>query len=172
MEQVAKISAETAVQEALKFLEKERQKEQKNKRDRRLRNIKLLLKNYRSFATHCQDIKLELNELDRKLELDILDTDEFAISSIKRSKELTLTMVKYINKTIEVYKIICEKSDDPESVRRYQVIYDMYISEPKKTAKEIASGHSVHTRTIYKDIDKACETLVVLMFGVDGVNWK
>ncbi len=161
-----------AAQEALKHLEKEKQKQEKQKHDRRLRNIKLLLRNYRSFAAHCLDIKLEVVELDEKLKLDEIDTDEFAIASIKRSKERTLAMVKFINKTLEVYKTICEKSEDPESKRRYAVVYGMYISDNKKTATDLAYGHSVHNRTIYKDIDKACETLAVLMFRVDGIKFR
>lgn len=92
----------------LEVLEQEKEKEKKRKHDRRLRNVKLLLKNYRAFATHVADIKLEINELNKKLELDELDTDEFAIKSIMKSKELTLAMIKYINKTLEVYKLICE----------------------------------------------------------------
>jgi uncharacterized radical SAM superfamily Fe-S cluster-containing enzyme len=168
IEQVTKISVETA----LEFLEKEKERQQKEKYDRRLRNIKLLLRNYRSFAKHSEDIKLEIIELDKKLELDELDTDEFAVESVKRSKQRTLAMVKFINKTLEVYKMICENSEDPESIRRYQVVYDMYIADTKIAAKDIAAGQSVHIRTIYKDIDSACKTLAVLMFGVDGVKFK
>jgi hypothetical protein len=164
-------AAQTAVQAALEHIEREKEKQEKLKHDRRLRNIKLLLRNYRSFALHCRDIKLDINALNQKLELDELDTDEFAIRSVLKSKERTLAIVKYINKTLEVYKIICEKSDNPEDKRSYQVVYDLYILDDKQTVKEIAEGQSVHKRTVYKDIDKACETLVVLMFGVDGIRF-
>lgn len=171
-EKQLEVVTRTAVQAAFEHMEREKEKQEKLKYDRRLRNIKLLLRNYQSFTLHCRDIKLDINQLNYKLELDEIDTDEFAIRSILNSKERTLAMVKYINKTLEVYRIICEKADDPEDLRRYQIIYGLYISEDKKTAKELAEGHSVHPRTIYKDIDKACETLVVLMFGVDGIRFK
>lgn len=170
-EKQIEIISRTAALAAFEYLEKEKEKQEKLKHDRRLRNIKLLLKHYRSFAVHCADIKLQIVDLDKKLELDELDTDEFAVTSIKRSKERTLAMVKFINKTIEVYKVVCEKTEDPEIKRRYQVIYDLYISEEKKTVLDVSKGQSVHSRTIYKVIDKACETLVVLMFGVDGVKF-
>jgi hypothetical protein len=170
-EKQIEVISRTAALAAFEHLEKEREKQEKRKHDRRLRNIKLLLKNYRSFAIHCADIKLQIIDLDKKLDLDELDTDEFAVTSIKRSKERTLAMVKFINKSLEVYKVVCEKSEDPESNRRYKVIYDLYISDDKKTVTDVARGQSVHSRTIYKDIDKACETLVVLMFGIDGVKF-
>lgn len=35
---------------------------------------------------------------------------------------------------------------------------------------ESSEGQSTHSRTVYKDVDKACETLAVLMFGVDGLK--
>ncbi|MBG9603947.1 MAG: hypothetical protein ACQEXE_10370 [Bacillota bacterium] len=171
-EKQLEVISRAAAQAAFEHLEEERKKHEKQKHDRRLRNIKLLLRNYRAFVVHCADIKLEINELNAKLELDELDTDEFAVMSILKSKKRTLAMVKYINKTLEVYKLISEKSDDTEEARRYQVIHDMYISDLKNTVKEISERHSVHSRTIYKDVDKACETLVVLMFGVDGIRFK
>ena len=167
-----KLISEAATQAAIKAYKEETEREKAAKHDRRLRNIKLLLRNYRAFAKHCEDIKLEINQLDKKLQLDEIDTDEFAISSIKRSKERTLAMVKYINKTLEIYKILCDKSDDIEEKRRYQVVYDLYISDSKLTAQDVAVCHSVHLRTIYRDVDKACEALVVLMFGVDGVKFR
>lgn len=170
-EKQLEVISKAAAQAAFQHLEKERQKQEKQKHDRRIRNIKLLLRNYRSFAIHCRDIRLDINELNKKLDLDDLDTDEFAIRSVLKSKERTLAMVKYINKTLEVYRIICEKSDNPEDSRSYQVVYDLYISNDKQAVKEIAEGQSVHKRTVYKDIDKACETLVVLMFGVDGIRF-
>lgn len=163
---------EVITQTVIECLEKEKEQQAQRKYDRRLRNVKLLLRNYRSFALHCSDIKLEIGELNRKLELDELDTDEFAVRSVLQSKEKTLAMVKFINKTLEVYKTICEQAVDPEEKRRYQVIYQLYISETKNGAKELALGHSVHLRTIYKDVDKACETLAVLMFGVEGLRFK
>lgn len=170
MSVITESQTEIIARTAMEFLRREEERQKKEKHDRRLRNIKLLLKNYRSFVIHCADIKLELNELNKKLELDELDTDEFAILSIMESKELTLAMVKYINKTLEIYKLICEKSENPEDTRRYGVVHDMYIGEAKMTVNVIAERHSVHKRTVHKDIDKACETLVVLMFGVMGIK--
>lgn len=163
---------QVAARTALEHLEKQKTEQEKKKYDRRLRNVKLLLRNYRSFAKHCDSIKLEIHRLDTKLEIDDLDTDEFVIKSIKRSKERTLAMVKYINKMLEVYEFMCEQSGEEEDKRRYRIIYELYIAEIKQTAKQVSAGHSVHLRTIYKDVDKASEALAVLMFGIDGVKFN
>lgn len=170
MEQVTK----TAVQAALEFLEKEKEKQdtqKKQQHDRRLRNIKMLLKNYRSLVRHCETAKLEIDKLDEKLELSILDSEEFAIEAIKRSKKRTLTMVKFINTMIKAYEKICE-AESEEAMRRYRSVYLMYISEDQKTAKEIAECHKTDVRTVYRDVDNSLEPLSVLMFGVDALKFK
>lgn len=170
-EKQLKIISEVAAREVLGKLHEEQEKEKQKKYDRRLRNIKLLLRNYRTFVSHCADIKLEINELNKKLDLDELDTNEFAIESIKRSKVRTLAMVKFINKMLAVYKVMCEE-EGLEAKRRYEVIQALYIDNPKKSIKNISNVHFLSEKTIRRDRDKACEDLSVLMFGVDSVRFK
>lgn len=166
-----KIITRTAATAALEHLEKEKQKQLKEKHDRRLRNVKLLLRNYRSFAAHVAEIKLDINELDEKLELEELDTDEFKLMSIKRSKRKTLAMVQFINKMLVVYRTICEQTGRSEDIRRYESVFKMYIAEVKMTAEDISEAHNTALRTTYNDIEKASKDLVVLIFGVDGVRF-
>lgn len=160
---------EVIAKTTLEFLKAEELKNKKQKYDRRVRNIKLLLRNYRSFAIHCNDIKLDINKLNQKLELDDIDTDEFAIESIIRSKERTLAIVKFINQMLEIYRIICEKSGKDEEIRKYKSIYFLYLADERMTAEDIARLHCTNKRTVYKDIDNACKALSALVFGVDGL---
>lgn len=160
----------TAVQTVLEHLEKEKSRQQKERRDWRLRNTKLLLRNYRDFVSHSNDIKLELEKLDSDKVLDSLYDDDLAIESIKRSKERTLIMVKFIDQMLEIYRIKCERSNKEEEIRRYKTIDMMYISDKEFSAKEIATCHKIDTRTVYRDINEAVKTLSVLVFGVDGIK--
>jgi hypothetical protein len=168
--QLEVISA-VAVEKALAYLEKEKEKQEKMKKDRRLRNIKLLLRNYRSFVKHCEGIKLDIKQLNNKLNIDEIDDEYFAIESIKRSKERTLAMVKFINQMLDVYQIMCDRSGKQEEMRHYQTIYQMYISEVRVSHEKIAEGHNVIPRTVYKDVDRACESLAALIFGVDSIRF-
>lgn len=170
MEQVAKISAETAVQAAMAFLEQENQKRQKQKRDRRLRNTKLLLRNYRSFALHCQDVKSHLESIADPELLDELDTEDFAVEAIQKSKRRTLAMMNYIQKMLTVYRILCEQTGRQEEIRRYQTIHLLYVAEEKVTAEYIAECHNVDVRTVYRDAKEATKALASLIFGVDGLR--
>ncbi|AMW98436.1 hypothetical protein [Rummeliibacillus stabekisii] len=170
-EKQLEIVARTAAAVAVEKYQAEQQEREKHKHDRRLRNIKLLLRNYRWFATHSADIKLDIVELDEKLELDDLDTDEFAVMSIKKSKKKTLAMVKFINKTLEIYKLMCEESGNVDDIRKYETIYHMYISEEKKTVAEISNCQFANERTVYRNAQRAYEDLAVLIFGVDGIRF-
>ncbi|NYV67262.1 hypothetical protein HYI36_18485 [Bacillus sp. Gen3] len=163
--------AKTAVSTALEFLETEKKKQEKAKHDRRLRNIKLLLRNYRSFKSHCEGVQIELKQLDDFLGIDEFGNNELAIESIKRSKERTLAMVKFIDKMMTVYKIMCEQSDKEEDKRIYQSVYYLYISDIKLSAKDISERHFTDPRTVYKDVEKACKTLSSLIFGVDSLKF-
>ena len=170
IEQVAKISAETATQATIKYLEKARSEEMSNKRDRRLRNTKVLLRNYRSFKLHCVDIKTELDILKTSEIMDELVADEFAVEAIKRSKERTLSMVRFIDQMLNVYKLVCEQSDKPEDRRKYESVYYLYISEERKTYEQIAECQNIHIRTVSRDVADAVKSLSVLVFGVDGIR--
>lgn len=156
-----------AAQAALEHLEKEK----KAQHDRRLRNVKVLLRNYRSFKIHCDDTKEDLKKLDEYLELDEFGENELAIASIKRSKNRTLAMVRFIDKMMSIYKIMCETSGREEDRRIFQSVYLLYISEIRFTAKDIAERHKTDPRTVYKDVEKACKTLSSLIFGVDSIRF-
>lgn len=162
--------AEIAARVAIEVVQKEQNKLRKSQQDRRLRNTRLLLKNYRRFAVHAASLKTELSEIDMLEQADMLDQD-FAIESIKRSKERTIAIVKFVDQMIKVYQLLCETSGRPEDMRRYQTVYLMYISEERKTADEIAACHSCDRSTVFRDLKAAINALTALIFGVDGV-WQ
>lgn len=152
-------------------LAKEKEKEKKITHDRRLRNVKLLLRNYRSFKIHCDDTLEDIKKLDEYLELDEFGNNELAIEAIKRSKRRTIAMVKFIEKMMDIFKIMCDQSEKEEDKRVYQSVYFLYISDITFSAKDIAERHNTDPRTVYKDIDKACKTLSSLIFGVDSIQF-
>ncbi|MED1801797.1 hypothetical protein [Brevibacillus porteri] len=171
MEHVTKISAEAAVQAALEFLEKEKQKQQKEKRDWRLRNTKLLLKHYRSFVRHVDGTMEKVTAHDYAEAIGNLHSQELALESIKRSTQRTMVMVKFVQRMLSVYETTCLMSEHPEDWRRYQIIHDLYISEEKKTVEQVATCHFIDTRTVYRDINEATKALSVLIFGVDAIDF-
>lgn len=146
-------------------------KEQKERRDWKIRNTKLLLKHYKSLLIHCEDCE-GIEELPRNyyaaVEIDF-EKEELTLESIKRSKKRTQVMVKFIQKMLEIYKITCEQLG-AEEMRKYNTVDLLYIQEDNNTVEEIAEKHNVETRTVYRDINDAAKELSVLMFGVDSIR--
>ncbi|WP_019419035.1 hypothetical protein [Paenibacillus sp. OSY-SE] len=164
--------AEIAARVALEYIEKEKKKKQKIDRDWLLRNTKLLLKHYRSFVAHCDDIKQELTLLQNAEALEDLYSEDFTVEAIKRSKQRTIVMVRFMERMMKEYKRMCEESGQPEEIRRYKVIEMMYISDEKYKAEDIAKCHKIEKRTVYRDVNDAIKTLSVLVFGVDGIRFE
>ncbi|ASJ54214.1 hypothetical protein BP422_12050 [Brevibacillus formosus] len=161
----------TTLQVMKDFQEKERQKQQKEKRDWRLRNTKLLLKHYRSFVSHAEGSREKVSAMDYADAMESLYSKELALESIKRSTQRTMVMVNFVQRMLKVYKAMCETSVHPEERRRYQIIHAMYISDDKMTAEQVAKCHFIETRTVYRDINEASKTLSVLVFGVDAIEF-
>ena len=90
--------------------------------------------------------------------LDILESmmsiydNEIIIESIKRSATRTAVIVSDIE------------------MRRYEVLWDMYMVENTLSVKEVAAKQHVSKDTVYTDIKMATEKLTALIFGVDGLN--
>lgn len=164
-----KIITATASQAAIEAYREHSKNEQEARRDRRLRNIILLLKNYRSFVKHCEDMENEIVDLDKEVEIAILDSEVFAIEAIKRSKKRTLAFVRFVKKMIGVFEKMCQE-EGPEAERRFKVISALYISDTKKTFREISNDLFLSEKTVKRDRDRAVETLSVLMFGIDAIK--
>ena len=55
-------------------------------------------------------------------------------------------------------------------MRRYEVIWDMYMATDTLSVKEIAEKQHISKDTVYSDLRVAVERLTALIFGVDGLN--
>lgn len=175
--EVIRIASEAAAKTAIEVYNKQIHKAQVERVDRRLRNTKLLLRNYRMFKAHCENAVYELGldgQEDENI-YDILDRlndedTEFFVESIRKSVARTAIMVKHIDAMLEFYEIYSTRSKNPEEERRYQIIQAHYINEKPSTIKELADYFVITDRTIYRDIDIACERISALLFGIDGIK--
>ena len=169
-------AAAIGAKEALKVFEQERKKEYSSRSDRRLRNTKLLLRNYHMLKEHAQNSVFGRTQMEESA-LDILESmmtmydNEVIIESIKRSATRTAVIVSHVETMFGLYEAYCDKSQNRDiDMRRYEVLWDMYMAVDTLNAKEIAEKQQVSVRNVYKDIKIATETLSALIFGVDGLN--
>lgn len=176
LEQAVQIGTEAGVKAALAEIEAEKQRQRTGRYDRRLRNTRLLLKNYRLLKKHVRGAVFDAQTV-KESAVDILDgLDEVAydqdlyIESIKRSQQRTMILLRHIDQMLRYYRIDCEESGVPEATRRYREIMAIYIEEPRRSAAEIGAQEQVATRTVWKDVRAAIPPLSALIFGVDSLR--
>lgn len=171
-EQAASIGAK----EAIKVFEQERKKEYSKRADKRLRNTKLLLRNYHMLKQHAENSVFGRTQMEESA-LDILESmmsiynDEVIIQSIKNSATRTAIIVSHIETMFGLYHSYCENSKSCEiDLRRYEVVWDIYMAEKTMSVKEVAEKQNMSKENVYADIKVAIERLTALIFGVDGLK--
>ena len=169
-------AATIGANEALKTFKQEQKKEYSRRADRRLRNTKLLLRNYHMLKEHAENSVFGRTQMEESA-LDILESmmsmydNEVIIESIKRSATRTAVIVSHIETMFGLYAAYCDKSQNRDiEMRRYEILWDMYMAEDTLSVKEVAKKQHVSKDTVYTDIRMAIEKLTALIFGVDGLN--
>ena len=148
---------------------------QKKYRDKRYHNTKLLLRNYRMLQINAENSVFGRSQMEESA-ADILDNmmnmynDEVIVESIKTSATRTAIIVSHVKIMIRMYQICCEQSGNEIDKRRYDIIYGLYISDPKITRKELMDKWNISSDTTYTDEKIAIERLSALIFGVDGLT--
>lgn len=169
-------AAAIGAKEALKIFEQERKKEHGKRADRRLRNTKLLLRNYHMLKEHAENSVFGRTQMEESA-IDILDSmmsvydNEVIIESIKRSATRTAIIVSHIDTMFGLYEAYCNNAPNRDvEMRRYEVVWDMYMADTVLSAKEIADKQHMSKDNVYADLRVATERLSALMFGVDGLK--
>ncbi len=173
--QMARVAAEIGARSAIEKYEAQQKHARIERRDKRLRNTKLLLQNYRSFKDCIEHSVFDIEQMQEASALELLDLmweehSSLQVDSIKKSTAKTAVIVEHIDAMIGMYELYCERSPRLEDKRRYRIIKELYISEGiPDTVDNLAKREGVNTRTVYKDIDAAIEKISALIFGIDGV---
>jgi hypothetical protein len=178
-EQLKDICANAAAigaREAIKTYEQERKKEYGKRADRRLRNTKLLLRNYHMLKEHAENSVFGRTQMEESA-TDILESmmniydNEVIIESIKRSATRTAIIVSHVETMFGLYGAYCDKTLAQEvERRRYEVAWEKYMATPALSVKEIAEKHCMSKENVYSDLRVAEERLTALLFGVDGLK--
>lgn len=161
---------------AAETMEKEHRKAQKELKDRRLHNTRLLLRNYRALKESCTKAVYEREHAEKTTAEVIEDlmsmkaSDGVIVNSIKESSERTSIIISHVDRMLDVYRMYCGKFGEKEK-RQYKVIKAMYITKEHASVAELARKHGVSKVTIYDDIKTAEERLSALFFGINGLHF-
>lgn len=174
----AAAGAEVGAKAAVKAVERERKAYRKRQYDWKYQNTKLLLRNYRRLNAYYENAIFSIEdaeEADESFE-DIMRSmgrpadEEIFVESIQKNYLATRIIMTHVNKMLECYQIMCERSNRQDDKRHWRVLEEMYLSENYTTAEQIARQEHIDKRTVYKDIDVCAADLTALFFGVGGIE--
>ena len=166
-----KRGTEYGAKAAIKAVERERAKIQQQQYDWKYHNTKLLIRNYRRLNEYFNNAVFELEEAEEiddgfeeimRLMQNRNTTEDVFVDSIKRNYLYTRIIMTHVNKMLDVYRIMCERSQRADDARHWRVLESLYLAADYTTAEKI--------RTVYKDIDVCISDLTALMFGVSGIE--
>ena len=163
------------VELTIKTYQEELEKQKKMAHDKKLRNTKLLLANYRGLVAHSNSAIYEASQCDEDV-YDILclmsgrkPDQELYVESIKKSAGRTKLILEHIRKALEDYELYCIRSKKEEEMRRCRTLKRLYIEDEPWEIQDIANEEMVDVSTVYKDIKEAIRRLTPRIFGIDGL---
>ena len=168
----------TGIKQGLDQARNEEKLKDKITYDIKLKNTRLLLKNYRRFVSFCEQATVSEKELESATVEEILDKlyctayDEVTIvQSILASKKRTEIIMTHIKKIINFYIFDADSSKNDEKRRRAHILEDLYIKGKKQPAMSVlANRYHVSERQVHRDKNIAIEEIAIFMFGIDGIR--
>ncbi len=119
----AAAGAEIGAAAAVKAVERERAKFKKQQYDKRFHNTKLLLRHYRALNEHYHNAVFDVqtaeasdedfSDMMQAMNSTIAD-EELYVESIKQSCIRTKVIMAHVNKMLDIYQIMCERSHRPD----------------------------------------------------------
>ena len=165
MNRLSKEQLEVISKTVIKEHNKASQRVRKEKRDWRLRNTALLLKNHRLLSKHCEGIVADL-EVYREM---VFDPNGLKLDTLMQYKAKTAKIMLYFNTTYGTYRDYA-KTGGEACYRRFKILDSLYVNGDKPTIVELAERYNVDKRTVHRDINKAIDELSVLLFGFDSLS--
>lgn len=162
---IDKDTIEQITKTVIREMHKAQNKQNNQHKDRRLRNTKLLVENYRLLSKHCQGIDADIEVYETL----VYDPTQLELHTLMKYKAKTKRMLNYFDSQLRNYKEFCEKTG-PMAERRYKIMYAMYIDDQKKSADDIAAFYNMDRSTVFRYAKKATEELSIFLFGLDSLN--
>ncbi|MCH4171916.1 MAG: hypothetical protein LKF36_11885 [Lactobacillus sp.] len=156
-ELVKKVAAEVRRQKSL---------DRKEERDFRLRNTKILLREYRKLKAH---IAIAPEEDITPDEYKLLSGGHQDLSALMKYKISTKRIMNYVDLILENYEGYCKRGDYYEK-RRWDIIERLYLSETKQSLSNLARYYNLDQSVLGKERNKAIQDLSIMLFGIRGLD--
>lgn len=178
IEKIIAAGVERGIEKGLEKARSEERLREKITYDIKLKNTRLLIKNYRKFIKACEQATCTEHELETATVDEILDKlyctayDEVTVvQSILASKKRTEIIIEHIKRIIKFYVFDADNSKNNEKIRRAHIIEDLYINgKSKPKISEMSEKYHISERQIGRDQNAAIEEIAIFMFGIDGIR--
>lgn len=178
LEQIVTDGVARGIKKGIEQAKNEERLREKITYDTRIKNTRLLLKNYRNFVKACKQATFTEKELETATVEEVLDKlfcqsyDEVTVvQSILTSKKRTEIILTHIERIINFYIFEAEQSKNDEKIRKAHILNDLYVEgkyKPKINA--MSEKYHISERQIRRDANSTIEEIAVLMFGIDGIR--
>ena len=175
----AAAGAEAAATAAAKVTDRERKRLQRQNTDKRYHDTKLLIKKYRQLNEYYQnpvfdeeaaeEVDEDFEEIMRSFGVSFKEK-ELTANSIRRNYLVTRVVMAHVNKMLDVFQTMCEKSNRASDKRRWKILNDLYLAEEPTTAEELAQQENISKRAVYDIVDRCIPDLTILFFGICGIE--
>lgn len=165
MEKLSKEQLSIITSEVIKNLDHEKRKRVTAEKDSRLRNTRILVRSYPKLKAHTAtqpEVFLDDDIYEMITGVKISD-HELARYHIK-----TKHLLEYVDTILAAYKQVCLGGDESDK-RRWQIMYDTYLSDHRLRMADQANKWNVDKSTISRECAKAIQELSVTMFGIAGL---
>lgn len=178
IEQLVAAGVAKGIKQGLEQARNEKKLKEKITYDTKLKNTRLLLKNYRKFISACKQATFTEKELESATVEEILDKlycstyDEVTVvQSILASKKRTEIILEHIKNIVNFYIFEADHSNNDEKKRKAHVLNDLYVvGKYKPKINDMSEKYHISERQIRRDANSAIEEIAVLMFGIDGIR--
>ncbi len=166
------------IKKGLEQQKKEEKLKDKITHDSRIKNTKLLFKNYRRLKEACEQATFTEKELETATVGEILDkifcnaSDEVTVvQSILNSKKRTEIILTHIDRIIRFYLFDAKMSKNDEKIRKANILNELYIKDiDKPKISDMSEKYNIGERQVHRDIKSAIEEISILIFGIDGIR--
>lgn len=157
----ARIGAETFRDSQLKM--------KKSDYEKKLRNTKLILENYRYLEDH---VNVGLPKLDTEDEATVamMPKWELSVYALIGYQSRSKLMIKYIDLVLDQYEEECKRSNDEMQKRRYRVVRALFLNRKTINRDRCAELFNIDHRTVNRDVQAAVHDLSILLWGADAIN--
>jgi hypothetical protein len=136
-----------------------------DKKDKRLHNTRLLMRNYNSLKEHINSKSDGSIEIKVDIDDEVLKTDYIWLESVARSKTRTAKMMQYVDSKLEYIKNKFKEKKEYEKYRAFEMYFIEYKSN-EEIFEELGCGKNSPRRWT----ELIIKELSILLWGIDALG--